>query len=456
MPVGSARQRAAKPVFLDIRFVHHIQSQAVAQFIPAAHVRIMAGTHGVDIRPFHQQDVLKHPFLTDDTCCPGVVLVPVHPAKTNRAAVNQQLSSFNRYGAETHGLFHLFDGFPSGILQRQMKFVQIRRLRRPFHRRFHGHGHAPHFSRTALRIPFVHPGRLVFQIKYLFHIPLQHGDFLTGSILQGSPQAISLTCHPPVHAELRVYLQNKIPVISGLCRKGTHRIITDTDIRRMYQVNAAVNPPETPEILVFQIRAVAVPVDFQRDPVLSGLQVTGDIEFTRLHAALAVSHPLAVYPDVKGAHYPLETQESLSFRLPSRRQNERAAVLPHRIPFLVRRITGFRLSRHPGRVYLERITRRHINRRTVPVYFPIGGNLEIRPASVVKIRPVKIRDSFLRHGRPPELPNPVQAQGAVVLPYGIRRESGSRRLAVNLEDMMVFPITGCLRRCGINRQRSEH
>ena len=56
---------------------------------------------------------------------------------------------------------------------------------------------------------------------------------------------------------------------------------------------------KAPEVLVFQVRAVAVFVHLDGYLVSTFLNIGGDVEFRRFHRALTVAHQLAVHPDVE-------------------------------------------------------------------------------------------------------------------------------------------------------------
>ena len=117
MPIGSTRQCPPQSMLFNIRFVHHIKPYAVTEFIPTAYIRIMTGTHGIDISLFHQENILKHTFVRHDTGCARIMFMAVYAPKTNRIAIYQQLPVlyFNR--AETYRLLYLFYHFPARILQ---------------------------------------------------------------------------------------------------------------------------------------------------------------------------------------------------------------------------------------------------------------------------------------------------------------------------------------------------
>ena len=123
VPIGCTGQCSTQSVLFYIRLIHHIQSQAVAQFIPTAHIGIVAGADRIHIGLFHQQDILQHPLLTHHACRTRIVLMAVHSAKTDGITVDQQLPVLYFYAAETYRLFHLLYGLSSGILQTKLQFV---------------------------------------------------------------------------------------------------------------------------------------------------------------------------------------------------------------------------------------------------------------------------------------------------------------------------------------------
>ena len=49
-------------VRLDVSLSHHIDSILVAQIIPEIIIRIMAGTHSIDVETLHDLNVLNHAF----------------------------------------------------------------------------------------------------------------------------------------------------------------------------------------------------------------------------------------------------------------------------------------------------------------------------------------------------------------------------------------------------------
>ena len=78
-------------VGLDIRFIKDVEAVFVGQFIPLGHVRIMAGSNGVDVVLLHQLDVLDHHFARDHLAGIGIEFVPIHSLDHQLLAVEQNL-----------------------------------------------------------------------------------------------------------------------------------------------------------------------------------------------------------------------------------------------------------------------------------------------------------------------------------------------------------------------------
>ncbi len=336
-------------------------------------------------------------------------------------------------------MFYLLYYFTFGSQQSQVQFIQIRGFSSPPFRRFYRCRHTSQFTGTTLRIPFVHPARFMFQVEYIFHIPFQCRDFSSGSIFQYSLQGSSFSGHPSVNAELRIYLQDEILIVRRN-RKSPHCIITDTDIGCVQQMDAAVDTTKTPEVLIFKIRAVTIPVNLQCDLILSGMQVVCNIEFTRFHTSLAIPYPFSIYPDIESTHHSFETKKGLASCFPTSRQLKRTAILSYGIPLFVSRIVNLRFTHHPGWIYLERIACRNVYRRTISVYFPIGRYGKTDPVFIIEIRLIELYNSFIGHRCPAKLPCSIQTDGTISLLCVERSKCGPRRFAVDLKYMVILPV----------------
>ena len=147
----------------------------------------------------------------------------------------------------------------------------------------------------------------------------------------------------------------------------------------MIEQYVAMDAAKAPEVLVFQIGAVAIFIHLDGYLVFTRLDIACDVEFRWFHRALAVACLLSVHPDVECRHYALEAQEGLTL-LPTNGHRERTAILPRRVALLVGRPVLLRFARHIGRVNLERIAGRDVDRCAVAVYFPVGRHRQRLPA----------------------------------------------------------------------------
>ena len=394
MPVGCASQRTPQTMFLNVGLVHHIKPQTVAQFIPTGYIGVMTGTHGIYIGLLHQQNILQHALFTHHTCRKRIVLVAVHPAEADGFTVDQQQAILHLHLAETHLRAHLLTSHPVAVVQTQIQAIQVRRFGCPLQRILHLHADASRLTRTPLRKPFVHDRCLVIQIENRLRICPSRRDHTTIRIFQTGNHPVTLAPFATKYRQLRINLKRGIGV--AVIELRTHRKITDAYIWRVKQRNAAVNTSEAPEILIFQVRAIAILVHLHGNEVFTFVQVTGNVKFAGLHAALTVTNQGSVYPNIKSTHGTIETKERLSAALPVSRTSKFSSVLPHRVAFNKRGVRLLRLAHNPRRINAERITCRNINGCSVTVILPIGRHLKVRPRRIVERQAVEILHPPLR------------------------------------------------------------
>ncbi len=91
MPVGSAGESPSQSVFFYVGFIHDVESERIAKFIPSWSIRIVARTHGIHIGLLHELDILYHKFVGHNAGGLRIVLVAVHTTETNRPTVDQHL-----------------------------------------------------------------------------------------------------------------------------------------------------------------------------------------------------------------------------------------------------------------------------------------------------------------------------------------------------------------------------
>ena len=108
IPVWCWSKRAAQSVSLTIRFVHHVETEWVAEFIPAWYIGIVGETNGIDIRSLHQHQILNHQLFCHHSCLISIMLMTVYTPQTNRSSGHQQFSILYLKMSETNLLSHLF------------------------------------------------------------------------------------------------------------------------------------------------------------------------------------------------------------------------------------------------------------------------------------------------------------------------------------------------------------
>ena len=112
---------------------YYIQTVLVAQVIPTVVVRVMAGTHGVDIEFFHHFDILQHTFGRNHITAVRVHFVTVGSFEEYRLSVDEYLSAFQFNLAETYFDRDYFY-YVVAVFQCSGQRVEIRRFSSPFRR----------------------------------------------------------------------------------------------------------------------------------------------------------------------------------------------------------------------------------------------------------------------------------------------------------------------------------
>ena len=100
-------------VRLDISLCNYVETVFVAELVPIAVVRIVAGAHCVDIVLLHYGDVLKHTLAAYHITSVRVNLVAGHTLEVNRLAVYEHKCSADFNLAETDLNRNYFGNFLS-------------------------------------------------------------------------------------------------------------------------------------------------------------------------------------------------------------------------------------------------------------------------------------------------------------------------------------------------------
>ena len=116
-PEGIRGQPAPHAVSLDVGLVAQQDAVFVAQLVPARHVRVVAGAHGVDVELLHEDDVAHHVLFGDDVAALRVLLVAVDALDQQRHAVEAELAVADLHLAEAHAHALLFQDLTAGARQ---------------------------------------------------------------------------------------------------------------------------------------------------------------------------------------------------------------------------------------------------------------------------------------------------------------------------------------------------
>ena len=106
--VSEALVAITHSVGLDISLCNYVETVFVAELIPIAVVRIVAGAHCIDIVLLHNGNVLKHTLAAYHITSVRVNLVAVHTLEVNRLAVYEHKCSADFHFAEADLYRHYF------------------------------------------------------------------------------------------------------------------------------------------------------------------------------------------------------------------------------------------------------------------------------------------------------------------------------------------------------------
>ncbi len=390
VPAGVAAP-AVQPeaVGLQVALVDHQQPVLVAQVEEPRIRRVVAGPHGVDVVPLHQDDVRPHGGLVQGTARLGVPFVPVHAAELDRAAVEPDQPVPHLDAAEPD---------PEGDVPAragQDGVVQPGLLVRP------GLG-------GRERVPGAGRGPGQAQLRY------RHRGRPVGVHPQGGGAA-------------------------GRVVVGVDEEVPDRAGRFVDEGHAPEDAGQPPHVLVLEVGPGRPLVHAHRDHVAAGPQVTRDVELADQPAALAVTGGGPVDEHGEARVHPVEAEHGRPVVVPLRRQREVPPVLPRRV-----------VAGHPRRVHRERVDHvgvggRPVSRRPVPRRPGQAGQLphrrhrELVEAGLVEVRCLEARGQAGRARAVPELPGPVQADPDA--PAGLRRP-GREITVPGPERLDVTQVTG--------------
>ena len=365
----------AHAVRFEVGLSHHIKTVLVTEVVPTRVVRIVAGTHRVDVELLHHADVLHHALHTHHVAPVGVEFVAVGPLDQNRLAVDQQLCAFHFHLAEAHVLRQAFQHLLP-VAQIHAQCIEVRSLCRPFERVFNV---PEHFG-----LLLTEPDCLRLHRVALFVSKGEHGLFSL-AVLRSE-----------AHGE------RTVAVIVG--EVGRDEEVGNVALRTGIEINLAGNAGETPEVLVLEIGTVAPAHHLHgNEVVLAHYEVRRKVEFSGHFGILTVAHELAIHPHAEiGSGRAYMEIDLLS--LPVCRHLDGTAVRP-RVVVLLLHEGGIGMElRGPG------IANIFIDRVAVAVEFKQSGHREEFPAAVVVASLEEVLGSIIVMEGEMELPLAFQGE----------------------------------------------
>ena len=173
------------------------------------------------------------------------------------------------------------------------------------------------------------------------------------------------------------------------------------------QLHLTKDARESPHVLTLQIAAVAPAVDLYRQFVATFSQILCNVELSRRHRVLAVTHLLTVDPYIHRRMNAAEVQdEVLSDHLVS--DIDEGHVRAYGIAVVVGIPVLRGLTRHAGAVAVEGVLHVHIDGFAVALQLPVARYGDLIPFTYVVVLTLKAHGTALRVFRPMEQPLAVE------------------------------------------------
>ena len=229
----------------------------------------MTGTHGIDVRLFHQADILQHAFFRHHLTRLRIHFMTVHTTQTSRNTIDQQLSVTNFQLSETHFCCYLLNGLIKRILQQKLEGIKIRGFSRPFLGVFDSSLQPTPFGIAALGSAVVEKSTFGIEIQQRLspNPPYEGGSyyFLIVGGIEGSSYVVTFASLAFTDGEFG--MNDELGILIILVKNSTHAEIADTDLIGGIKINAPMNASQTPLVLIFEIRAVGIFQDFEDNTV---------------------------------------------------------------------------------------------------------------------------------------------------------------------------------------------
>lgn len=80
---------------LDVGLVNHVQAMLITQIVPQRIVGIVGATNSVEVKLFHESDVLQHRLSIDNVSVVAVMLVTIDTPESDLLAIDEEPSLSN-------------------------------------------------------------------------------------------------------------------------------------------------------------------------------------------------------------------------------------------------------------------------------------------------------------------------------------------------------------------------
>ncbi len=332
-------------VALDVGLGGDIQAIAVAEVVPVGIVGVVACAHGVEVKLFHQLDILKHALLAHHISAVGVELVAVGALYQHGLAVDEQLAVLYLHAAEAHIYRYHLSFFPFGECSPQG--VQV----------------------GSLGSPFLRSG----YVKCLYYIPFGIFDYVGGHGLAGSVDEVECQFARAFHFSC----DGKASVGIAVGQVALHAQVLYAVFVAGIQIVLTCQTRESEEILVFEVGAVTPAVNLHGDVILlAGYEIAGHVKLVLKFRVLAVTYKSSVDPQAYVGGGRAEVGYHI-LPFPVGGHFYRAAVRPYMIV----------LVGHERRIVVEiaapGVADIEIHRVAVAEQFPVAGHIDKLPAAYV-------------------------------------------------------------------------
>ena len=116
----------SKAVRFDVGFRHHKQAVDITQFVKTRIVRVVSGTHGVDVVLLHQLEIFLDAIHPNGAAFAMIVVVTVDAVQHHITVIDPEQTVAHFDITEANALWHHFQNVAVGVFQRHDQMVKIR------------------------------------------------------------------------------------------------------------------------------------------------------------------------------------------------------------------------------------------------------------------------------------------------------------------------------------------